>query len=65
MLNGSGWVMAMRFWSLVDRLAGKGSEVWRVHWRATELARAGRDIVFPRRPNALAAASRCRPVRLP
>jgi arginine:pyruvate transaminase len=36
----------MRFSSLVDRLAGKGSEVWRVHWRATELARARRDIVF-------------------
>ena len=36
----------MRFSPLVDRISGKGSDAWSIHWRARELARQGRDVIM-------------------
>lgn len=36
----------MRFSSLTQRVAGRGAEAWRVHFLATQKARAGADVIF-------------------
>ncbi|WP_037446056.1 pyridoxal phosphate-dependent aminotransferase [Skermanella stibiiresistens] len=36
----------MRFSPLVDRISGKGSDAWSIHWRARELVRQGRDVIM-------------------
>ncbi|MFQ5985050.1 MAG: pyridoxal phosphate-dependent aminotransferase [Alphaproteobacteria bacterium] len=36
----------MRYAPLVERIAGKGSRAWDVHFRAVELAEEGRDVIF-------------------
>src|SRR5690242_1145573 len=36
----------MRFSPLVDRVAGKGAEAWRIHLEAERQRAAGRDIIF-------------------
>jgi arginine:pyruvate transaminase len=36
----------MRFSALVDRVAGKGAEAWRIHLEAERQRAAGRDIIF-------------------
>ncbi|MEI4232285.1 pyridoxal phosphate-dependent aminotransferase [Roseovarius sp. D22-M7] len=35
----------MRFSSVTERLAGQGGAKWRVHYRATQMAAAGRDVI--------------------
>ena len=36
----------MRFSPLVDRIAGKGADAWRVHWEAVRQRAAGRDLIL-------------------
>jgi arginine:pyruvate transaminase len=36
----------MRFSPLVDRIAGKGSDTWNIHWRARALKAEGRDVIL-------------------
>ena len=36
----------MPYSALVDRIAGAGSRAWRVHDRAVQLAREGRDAII-------------------
>ena len=36
----------MRYSSFVERTTGEGSRAWEIHDRASEMEKAGRDIIF-------------------